>query len=133
MSGHKRKFDDFHDDEYPEWQTQGFDSQQEWQDWLDESVATDDAYDALAETPSPDPIEEDEGFDEEFDSQENSEDGNSEDDDDAEDDGPEDPLEPEDDSESNEVIEAPNNDQPEDDNALLADGAEDAAVNGFRK
>lgn len=53
-------------DERSDWQASGFDSHQEYQDWLNESKATDDAYDAQAKAPTPDESDEDEGFDEEF-------------------------------------------------------------------
>ncbi|KAI4961683.1 hypothetical protein J4E86_000712 [Alternaria arbusti] len=97
-------------EERPEWQEEGFNSRQEWQDWLNESEATDNAYDAQAEAPPPDDSEEDEGFDEEFFSEQDSED---EDDDDKSESGePGKHVEPEDDSSPDDHFEAADNGEP---------------------
>ncbi|KAI4709458.1 hypothetical protein J4E89_005474 [Alternaria sp. Ai002NY15] len=84
-------------DERPAWQEEGFNSHQEWQDWLNESEATDNAYDAQAEAPPPDDSDDDEGFDEEFVSEQSSQD-EDDDDEESENDEPGENAEPEDDS-----------------------------------
>ncbi|KAI4934154.1 hypothetical protein J4E85_002010 [Alternaria conjuncta] len=102
----------------PEWQEEGFSSRREWQDWLNESEATDNAYDAQVEEPPLDDSEEDEGFDEEFVSEQDSED---EDDDDEESEGgePRKYVEPEDDSSADDRSEAADNGEPGVDDTVL--------------
>jgi len=116
----------------PEWQEEGFNSHQEWQDWLNESEATDNAYDAQAEAPPPDDSEEDEGFDEELVSEQDSED---EDDEDKESESgePGKHVEPEDDSSPDDHSEAADNGEPGVDDTSNVDGTVLTSVYGFGK
>jgi len=118
-------------EERPEWQEEGFNSRQEWQDWLNESEATDNAYDAQAEAPPPDDSEEDEGFDEEFFSEQDSED---EDDDDKSESGePGKHVEPEDDSSPDDHFEAADNGEPGVDDTSNVDETALTSIYGLGK
>ncbi|KAI4618966.1 hypothetical protein J4E83_005917 [Alternaria metachromatica] len=114
----------------PEWQEEGFSSHQEWQDWRNEYLATDNAYDTQAEDPSPDDSDEDEGFDEEFVSEQGSQ--NEEDDDEESENGePEGNVEPEDGSNPDKHSKATDNGAPGANNTPNVDEAELTSIYGF--
>ncbi|KAI4670807.1 uncharacterized protein J4E88_009559 [Alternaria novae-zelandiae] len=117
-------------DERPAWQEEGFSSHQEWQDWRNEYLATDNAYHTQAEDPSPDDSDEDEGFDEEFVSEQDSED---EDDDDEESKSgePGKHVEPEDDSSPDDRSEAADNGEPGVDDTSNVDDTVLTSIYGF--
>ncbi|KAI4952075.1 hypothetical protein J4E91_003537 [Alternaria rosae] len=117
-------------DERSDWQASGFDSHQEYQDWLNESKATNDAYDAQAEAPTPDESDEDEGFDEEFVSEQSSQD-EEEGDKGSENGEPEEDVEPEDDSNPGEQPEAADNGEPGVDDTSNVDEAKLISIYGF--
>ncbi|KAI4913910.1 hypothetical protein J4E90_005630 [Alternaria incomplexa] len=117
-------------EERPEWQEEGFSSHQEWQDWRNEYLATDNAYDTQAEDPSPDDSDEDEGFDEEFVSEQGSQ--NEEDDDEESENGePEGNVEPEDGSNPDKHSKAADNGAPGANNTPNVDEAELTSIYGF--
>ncbi|KAI4650701.1 hypothetical protein J4E93_003058 [Alternaria ventricosa] len=118
-------------EERPKWQEEGFNSHQEWQDWLNESEATDNAYDAQAEAPPPDDREEDEGFDEEFVSEQDSEDEDEDDDDESESGEPGKHVDSEDDSSSDEHLEAADNGEPGVDDTSNVDETVLTSIYGF--
>jgi len=119
-------------DERPAWQEEGFNSHQEWQDWLNESEATDNAYDAQAEAPPPDDSDEDEGFDEEFVSEQSSQD-EDDDDEESENDEPVEKAEPEDHSNPDDHSEAAGNREPGVNDTPNVNEAALISIHGFGK
>ncbi|KAI4676762.1 uncharacterized protein J4E84_009356 [Alternaria hordeiaustralica] len=116
--------------ERPKWQEEGFSSHQEWQDWRNEYLATDNAYDTQAEDPSPDDSDEDEGFDEEFVSEQDSDEDEDEDNEESESGEPGKHVEPEDDS-SPDHSEAADNGEPGVDDTSNVDETVLTSIYGF--